>query len=46
MKIFITLVMPAPTGKGQRAILMYDKAIEKGLDRDYIYLFKGLAQKI
>jgi tetratricopeptide (TPR) repeat protein len=25
------------------AIKMYDKAIEKGLDEDYIYLYKGLA---
>ena len=31
--------------KDKEAILMYDKAIEKGLDEDYIYLFKGLAQR-
>lgn len=27
----------------KKAIEMYDKAIEKGLDDDYIYLYKGLA---
>lgn len=27
----------------KKAILMYDKAIEKGLNEDYIFLYKGLA---
>lgn len=29
----------------KKAIEMYDKAIQKGLDEDYIYLFKGLAYR-
>lgn len=29
----------------KEAIKMYEKAIEKGLDEDYIYLYKGLAER-
>lgn len=29
----------------KKAIEMYDLAIEKGLEEDYVYLFKGLAQR-